>query len=138
MRILACGRGHLAAGVLGCLLSVAFSGAAGAQTPTSRVRGAIDSFSGTELVVKSRTGENEKIVLPENARVAKAALTDIKSGTFIGTAAMPAEGGTLRALEVLIFPRGTGEGHRPWDLLPESTMTNATVAETVNKVDGLS
>ncbi|HEV7874491.1 MAG TPA: hypothetical protein VGO82_10205, partial [Enterovirga sp.] len=142
MRILACGRRHRAAGVLGCLLSVVLSGAAGAQTPTSRVRGAIDSFSGTELVVKSRTGENEKIVLPENARVAsvaKAALTDIKSGTFIGTAAMPVEGGTLRALEVLIFPeamRGTGEGHRPWDLLPESTMTNATVAETVNKVDG--
>jgi hypothetical protein len=142
MRTRVCGRGHLAAGVLGCLLLLALSGAAGAQTPTSRVRGAIDSFSGTELVVKSRTGESEKIVLPESARVAsvsKAALTDIKSGTFIGTAAMPAEGGTLRALEVLIFPeamRGTGEGHRPWDLLPESTMTNATVAEMVDKVDG--
>jgi hypothetical protein len=142
MRIFACGRGHQAAGLLGCLLSMVLSAAAGAQTPPSRVRGAIESFSGTELVVKSRAGENEKIVLPENARVAsvaKASLADIKSGTFIGTAAMPAEAGNLRALEVLIFPesmRGTGEGHRPWDLLPESTMTNATVAETVEKVDG--
>jgi hypothetical protein len=142
MRILACGRRNQAASLLGCLMSVVVSAAAGAQTPTSRVRGAIESFSGTELVVKSRMGENEKIVVPENARVAsvaKASLADIKSGTFIGTAAMPAEAGSLRALEVLIFPesmRGTGEGHRPWDLLPESTMTNATVAETVEKVDG--
>ena len=49
-----------------------------------------------------------------------------------------AEGG-LRALEVLVFPeamRSTGEGHREWDLMPESTMTNATVASTVGKVDG--
>ena len=30
-----------------------------------------------------------------------------------------------------LFPeamRGTGEGHRPFDFLPQSTMTNATVA----------
>ncbi len=32
--------------------------------------------------------------------------------------------------------RGTGEGHRPWGVLPDATMTNATVAETVSRVDG--
>src|SRR3954469_21787041 len=38
-----------------------------------------------------------------------------------------------------VFPesmRGTGEGHYPWDLQPESTMTNATVASDVQSVDG--
>ena len=35
-----------------------------------------------------------------------------------------------RALEVHVFPesmRGTGEGYRPFDLQPQSTMTNGTV-----------
>jgi len=128
--------------LFGGLLSLALIGAAEAQTPPTRVRGVIDSASGTELIVKSREGREEKIVLLDTARVASvanASLSDIKAGMFVGTAAMPAEGGSLRALEVLIFPealRGTGEGHRPWDLLPESTMTNATVANTSDKVDG--
>jgi hypothetical protein len=36
------------------------------------------------------------------------------------------------------FPggRGTGEGHRPWDWMPNSTMTNATVAHMVKSVEG--
>jgi hypothetical protein len=45
---------------------------------------------------------------------------------------VPQADGTLRAVEVHVFPdsmRGTGEGHRPWDLQPGSTMTNATVAK---------
>jgi hypothetical protein len=54
----------------------------------------------------------------------------IQTGIFVGTTAMPGPDGTLSAVEVHVFPesaRGTGEGHRPWDLLPNSTMTNATV-----------
>ena len=31
--------------------------------------------------------------------------------------------------------RGTGEGHRPWEG-PRSSMTNATVADKVRKMDG--
>src|SRR5215217_2268325 len=114
-----------------------------AQSPqTVRVRGTVVSLDGNALVVKSRNGETVPIRLTDSwsvSGVVKASLADIKPGTYIGTAAMPQRDGSLRALEVLIFPeamRGTGEGHRPWDLLPESTMTNATVAETVNKVDG--
>ena len=59
-------------------------------------------------------------------------LADIKPGSYIGTAAMPQPDGSQLALEVLVFPeaaRGAGEGHRPWDLRPDSTMTNATVAD---------
>jgi hypothetical protein len=32
--------------------------------------------------------------------------------------------------------RGTGEGHYPWDLKPQSTMTNANVEQVVSAVDG--
>jgi hypothetical protein len=45
---------------------------------------------------------------------------------------MPQADGTQRAIAVTVFPeamRGTGEGHRPFDFLPQSTMTNATVAD---------
>jgi hypothetical protein len=38
-----------------------------------------------------------------------------------------------------LFPeraRGAGEGHRPFDLAPESTMTNATVADVAAAPQG--
>ncbi len=112
-----------------------------AQT-TTRLRGTIASLDGSTLMVKSREGETLTIKLADNVGVAaviKASLADIKPGVYIGTAAVPQAGGTQKALEVLIFPeamRGAGEGHRAWDLLPESTMTNATIAETVESVEG--
>jgi hypothetical protein len=42
-------------------------------------------------------------------------------------------------VEIHIFPealRGTGEGHRPWDLMPNSTMTNANIDSAVTGVTG--
>ena len=53
--------------------------------------------------------------------------------------AMPQTDGSQRAIEVHIFPeamRGTGEGHRPWDLAPNSTMTNANVEHAVTGAEG--
>jgi len=106
-----------------------------------RVRGTVASLDGTTLKVKARTGEDVTIKLADNwsaAGVIKASLADIKQGTFVGIAAMP--GGTsLRALEVLVFPdamRGSNEGHYPWDLQPESTMTNATVSGDMQSGNG--
>lgn len=115
------------------------AGAAVAQTSTGtpaqeRVRGDVVSISGNDLEVKSRTGQTVKLELGGNTPVTiaeKADLGDVRDGTFIGTTAVSQPDGTLRALEVHVFPdsmRGTGEGHRPWDLKPGSTMTNATVA----------
>ena len=71
--------------------------------------------------------------------MAKASLGDIKEGAFIGSGAMPQADGSQKALEVHIFAesqRGTGEGHRPWDGAPNSTMTNGAVGATVTGVDG--
>jgi hypothetical protein len=106
------------------------------------VRGSIVNYSGSTLVVKTREGETLAIALADGwqvAGVAKADVTDIKPGDFVGIASLPKEGGGDGALEVLIFPpalKGTGEGSHGWDLKPNSSMTNATVADAVKDVDG--
>jgi len=113
-----------------------------AANPTQRLRGTVESFDGSTLVVKERSGEVLRLVLADAFSVSEVVpmeLSAIQPGSFIGTAAMPAADGTLRAMEVLVFPeaaRGTGEGHSPWDLQPGSTMTNATVADVVAVADG--
>ena len=103
---------------------------------TVRVRGTIERVDGETLVVKSRDGGELKVVPANNASVVgivKASLSDIKPGSFVGVTGMPQTDGSQKAVEVHIFPeamRGTGEGHRQWDLQPQSTMTNANVAQS--------
>jgi hypothetical protein len=113
------------------------------QPPTpSRVRGTIESVDGDVIAVKSRSGEDVKLHMTGDIRVAgivKISLADIKVGSFIGATTVPGPDGVNNAVEVHVFPeemRGTGEGSRPYDLRPNSTMTNATVAESVVGNDG--
>ncbi len=109
---------------------------------TVRVRGTIERIDGSTYVVKARDGAELKVTLADNPQIAgvvKASLSEIKQGSFVGVTAMPQADGSQRALEVRIFPeamRGTGEGHYPWDLRPQSTMTNANVDQLVTAVDG--
>ena len=104
------------------------------------IRGDIVSIEGTKLNIHTRAGDTVPVEVADNYKViavVRAPRDAIKTGAFVGAAAMPQSDGTQRALEVLVFPesgRGSGEGHYPWDLRPGSTMTNATVAE-VTKVD---
>ncbi|NKK80674.1 hypothetical protein [Rhizobium leguminosarum] len=106
------------------------------------IRGSIVAYSGSALKVKTREGETVDVTLADGwtlASVANAAVTDIKPGDFVGIASLPREGGGDGALEVLIFPpamKGAGEGNYGWDLKPNSSMTNATVADAVKGVDG--
>lgn len=115
--------------------------AANAQVPT-RVRGTIESITATQMTVKTRDGDTVTVALAPNlgvGTVVRAALTDIKSGDFVGSAALKGRDGKLHALEVHIFPesmRGTGEGQRPWDSGPDSSMTNATVGEVAATPEG--
>ena len=113
------------------------------QAQTVRVRGTVEAVDGPMLTVKSRDGKTTlKVKLADNAVVrgiVKASLSDIKADPFIGVTGMPQADGSQKAVEIHIFPeamRGTGEGHRPWDLMPSSTMTNATVAQMVKGVSG--
>jgi len=109
---------------------------------TVRVRGAVERIDGSIYVIRARDGAESKVMLADNPQIAgvvKASLSDIEQGSFVGVTAMPQADGSQIALEVHIFPesmRGTGEGHYPWDLRPQSTMTNATVGQVVTAVDG--
>ena len=129
--------------VAGFALLLATSASFAQQPPPVRVRGTVEAVDGPMLTVKSRDGQTTyKIKMADNVAVRgiiKATLADIKESSFIGVTGMPQSDGSQKAVEIHIFPealRGTGEGHRPWDLMPNSTMTNATVAQQVKGVDG--
>jgi hypothetical protein len=123
---------------------------ASASAQNVRVRGTIEQVDGPVLTVKSREGQSLKVKLADDAKVVamvKAQLADIKPGSFVGSTAMPEDNGHWQAVEVHIFPeamRGTGEGDRPFDYRPKSTMTNGTVggvsggsgAAAVEKTEG--
>lgn len=120
---------------------VQWQAAEAAQSPQGKpltVRGKIAAVEKDALKVTTSAGD-VMVKLPEDVRVTgveAAKLSDISSGEYVGTTAVKQPDGTLKALEVHIFPessRGTGEGHRPWDLTPGSTMTNANV-EKVEQV----
>jgi hypothetical protein len=114
---------------------LANTAAAQGSAAPEHVRGKITAVEGNTVTVKSTSGKTVQLKLADDARVAvaeKGSMSDVKDGAFIGTTAVPQSDGTLRAVEVHVFPdsmRGTGEGHRPWDLRPGSTMTNATVSK---------
>jgi hypothetical protein len=114
-----------------------------AQQQAMRIRGTVEAVDGAMLTVKSRDGKaTYKVKLTDNAAVrgiVKAGLGDITDNSYIGVTGMPQSDGSQKAVEIHIFPeplRGVGEGHRPWDLVPNSTMTNATVAQMVKGVQG--
>jgi hypothetical protein len=112
------------------------------QDKLVRIRGAIEKVDGQNLEVKSRDGKNFKVMVGDKARftaIVKASLTDLTPDTYIGVTAMPNADGSQQAVAIHIFQasqRGTGEGFRPWDLQPGSTMTNAAIATTVASTDG--
>ena len=112
------------------------------QPPTVRIRGTIEAVDGPMLSIKSREGTDMKVRVTDNVAVfgvAKTELSEIKEGSYIGVTAVPEPDGTQKAVAVHIFPenqRGAAEGFRPWDQRPNSTMTNATVAQTVKGTDG--
>jgi hypothetical protein len=125
-------------------LAIFASAAAWAQTPTTVVRGVISAVAsdGGSLTMKSRSGEIVNVRLAAATRlveVVPATAADLKPNAFIGVAAVPDTGDRLKALEVHIFPeamRGTGEGFRPFDLAPKSSMTNGALNARIGGVDG--
>jgi hypothetical protein len=123
-------------------IAVLGTAALGQQTPTVRIRGTIDAVDGAVLSIKTREGGDVKVKMTDNVAVfavVKTELSQIKEGSYIGVTAMPEPDGTQKAIAVHIFPesqRGAAEGFRPWDLRANSTMTNATVAETVKGREG--
>ena len=114
------------------------AGAASAQAPAPgpvRLRGTVDAVSEDGLDITTRSGMKTHVVLPATFRVVsviKAKIGDIQAGSYIGSAAAPQPDGTLRALEVTVFPptmKGAGQGSYAWDLGPSTSMTNGSVGK---------
>jgi len=129
--------------VAAALAATAASAQAPAPAPqTVRLRGVIEKVDGNTVTAKSDKGDEVKINLADKMMVVgvvKATMAEIKEGSYIGSGAMPQPDGSQKAIEVHIFAesmRGTGDGHRPWDGAPNSTMTNGTVGTTVTGVTG--
>jgi hypothetical protein len=134
----------LAACVVACVafVTVGSAMAQAPQTPPTRLRGSIAAIDDKTVTVATREGTTAKVNLADNwgvLLVVPVTMADIKENSFVGVASLKGADGTLNALEVLVFPenmRGAGEGHYPWDLQPESLMTNATVAKLASAPSG--
>lgn len=131
----------------GLLLTIAMSAivlvsatAATAQTTPTRLRGTISAIDGNSVTILTREGSPVQVKLADNwavALVVPLTMADIKPGSFVGVASVGADA-RRTALEVLVFPdamKGSNEGHYPWDLQPESMMTNATVSTVAGAGD---
>ena len=132
--------GSLAAG----LFTAAIALPVFAQTaPPTRIRGTIEAAMPGKLSVKTRDGESVDIKLNEPLTVLTVKPVDlatIDTNTYVGIATRTGPGGTMQAIEVLVFPeamRGAGEGSYPWDLEPGSTMTNGAVSGSVKASSAL-
>jgi hypothetical protein len=129
-------------GVATVALAFAATASVAQQPQTTRIRASIEKVDGNVLMLKARNGDQLKVTMADNARYAamiKGTLDELKPDTYIGITSMPQADGTLKAIAIHIFQpqqRGTGEGHRPWDLTPGSTMTNAAIETTVAAADG--
>jgi Domain of unknown function (DUF5666) len=131
--------------ILAAAFALALAPALAQNTPqVARVRATIETVSadGASLAVRTRAGEAGTVHLTPKTLlvlVVPAALADVKPGAFIGVAALPGDNGELKAMEVHIFPeamRGTGEGFRPFDLAPGSSMTNGNIQARVDAASG--
>ena len=124
----------LFAGALIALLALSAAAQNPPQGTPTRIRGTVEKLDGQALTVKSREGQELTITLAPNVTVAylvKKSLGDIKAGDFVATTSSKGTDGKNHSVELRIFPeamRGLGEGQYAWDLMPESLMTNATVA----------
>src|SRR6476660_8346491 len=122
--------------------SVAAALSAFAEDTPARVRGTLQKMDGNNLTMATKSGKEATVTLKDGApvvAVTKGTMSDIKDNTFVGVTAMPQPDGTQKAVEVHVFEeslRGIGEGHYPWDLMQNSTMTNGAVAQQVQKVEG--
>lgn len=132
----------LLGGTVSLIASLALMADVMAQSPPTRLRGSIAAIDGQTATIATREGTQVPVKLADNwmvMLVSPMTMADIKENSFVGVASLKGPDGTLNALEVLVFPeaaRGSNEGHYPWDLQPESMMTNATVASLASASDG--
>jgi len=122
-------------------LSVLATAAAHAQTP-QRVHGTIGAVTDAQITIHTADGQDTTLPLAADVRISsekKLALTDIKTGDYVGVEAQKQADGSLVAEYVNVFPasaKGVAEGQHPGSTGPDSSMTNASVTEVVTANTG--
>ncbi|HUB96530.1 MAG TPA: hypothetical protein VL993_11460, partial [Stellaceae bacterium] len=119
----------LAAAMVLALMAPSFAQAP--QGTPVNVRGKIVKVSGQMLTVKTREGQTVTITLAPNAPVrtlVRKKLSDIHDGDYIASTSMHGKDGKLHALEIHFLPPVVPELQMPYDLHPDSVMTNAHVS----------
>ena len=128
--------------VFAALVAAGAAHAQSAAAQVTRVRGTLQAVKADSVTLKTRGGEVVELALAPTVTFSETypvKLEDIKPGSFIGSGAMPQADGSQLALAVTLFPesaRGSGEGHYPFEAVPQATMTNATVAEVMGATEG--
>jgi hypothetical protein len=124
--------------LLAAAASIVFLAAASGDAPM-RVRGTVTSVSGNTVAVKATNGNEYQIQLGDQTRLTFAQpipLSEIKPGDFLAVTSLKRTEGTLMAYDVRRFSKPVNPGHRPFDNLPDQTMTNAAVAGMAKGVNG--
>ena len=101
-----------------------------ASAQAMRVRGTITGLDGNVVAVKTRDGKDVKLTLADNVTVVTAKaikLEELKAGDFVGATTRARPDGTHVALEVHSLGPTTKPGQLPWDLEPNTTMTNGYI-----------
>ncbi len=116
------------------------------SAPGPTVRGAIAAMDGPMLTVTTRAGSTVKVKLAEATTVTglvRTTLSAIPTDAYVGVAAIPQAGAPAgapeRAVSIHVFPpaqRGAGEGTRPYDVAPNSSMTNGALSQKLVEKDG--
>ena len=106
-----------------------------------RVRGTVDKLDGKVLSVKSADGQITAVTLADDVSVnalIKKTLADFKPGDTVASTGVKGKDGKIHAIEVRVLARPFADGGRqfPWDLMPDSVMTNATVGTITKTPDG--
>ncbi|MFZ2007030.1 MAG: hypothetical protein WAV02_18250 [Stellaceae bacterium] len=122
------------------LPALAQSPSAANPPPTVRIRGTVDKLDGDTLTVKAKDGSMQTITVAHKSvqYFEKKNLADIKVGDFLASTGIKGTSGKIHAIEVRIFPKASPDGGRqfPWDLSPDSVMTNATVGQVTQTPNG--
>jgi hypothetical protein len=122
-------------------MSIALAGSvtALAQQQNVNVRGTISAFDGKVLSVKTTAGGDVSVELPEavNVSTTKAfGIADIKPGMVLGATTVKRADGVVAAIDVRPIPPTAKQGLSPYDLAPDSTMTNAMLEGVVETSGG--
>ncbi|MDF2118486.1 hypothetical protein PY365_23195 [Roseiarcaceae bacterium H3SJ34-1] len=109
-----------------------------AQQAVVNVRGVITAFDGKAIQIKANDGRAVEVALPEGVNVAATkafSLADIKPGMMLGVTTVVRDDKVV-AIDVHPIPPVVKPGLSPYDLQPQSTMTNAVLEASAKAANG--